>query len=132
MHSHLHTPYNASTLPLHHQHQITSYHTPHQAPKLTFPPSTDCEEIMTALDECHARGFIHKALGGCNDVKRDVNKCLAAERYARAKRNRDEAKEKRKKIERIWAEEKALAETGSISSLASSASASSGSSSAEK
>ncbi|PWY85195.1 UPF0287-domain-containing protein [Aspergillus eucalypticola CBS 122712] len=103
MHSHLHTPYNAN-----------------------------CEEIMTALDECHARGFIHKALGGCNDVKRDVNKCLAAERYARAKRNRDEAKEKRKKIERIWAEEKALAETGSISSLTSSASASSGSSSAEK
>ncbi|RAL02388.1 COX assembly mitochondrial protein [Aspergillus ibericus CBS 121593] len=83
MHSHLHTPYNAN-----------------------------CEEIMTALDECHARGFLHKALGGCNDVKRDVNKCLAAERYLRAKRNRDQAKENRKKIERIWADEKALEEGG--------------------
>ncbi|KAI9371995.1 UPF0287-domain-containing protein [Aspergillus egyptiacus] len=80
MHSHLHTPYNAN-----------------------------CEEIMTALDECHARGFLHKALGNCNDIKRDVNKCLAGERYQRAKRNRDEAREKRKRIEKIWAEERAVA-----------------------
>ncbi|KAL4952230.1 cytochrome c oxidase biogenesis protein Cmc1 like-domain-containing protein [Aspergillus filifer] len=67
MHSHLHTPYNVN-----------------------------CEEIMTALDECHARGFLHKALGNCNDIKRDVNKCLAGERYERAKRNRDDAREKRR------------------------------------
>ncbi|KAE8387653.1 UPF0287-domain-containing protein [Aspergillus alliaceus] len=79
MHSHLHTPYNAK-----------------------------CEEIMTALDECHARGFIHKALGNCNDIKRDVNKCLAAERFERAKRNRESARESRKRIEKIWADEKAF------------------------
>ncbi|KAB8212441.1 Cytochrome c oxidase biogenesis protein Cmc1 like [Aspergillus parasiticus SU-1] len=79
MHSHLHTPYNAN-----------------------------CEAIMTALDECHAKGFLHKALGNCNDIKRDVNKCLAAERYERAKRNRDAAKENRKRIEKIWADEKAF------------------------
>ncbi|KAK1143376.1 hypothetical protein N8T08_006704 [Aspergillus melleus] len=78
MHSHLHTPQNAN-----------------------------CEEIMTALDECHARGFLHKALGNCNDIKRDVNKCLSQERYARAKRNRDQARENRKRIEKIWADEKA-------------------------
>ncbi|KAE8150298.1 UPF0287-domain-containing protein [Aspergillus avenaceus] len=84
MHSHLHTPYNAN-----------------------------CEEIMTALDECHAKGFLHKALGNCNDIKRDVNKCLSAERYARAKRNRDAAKENRKRIEKIWADEKALERGGS-------------------
>lgn len=63
---------------------------------------------MTALDECHAKGFLHKALGNCNDIKRDVNKCLAAERYERAKRNRDAAKENRKRIEKIWADEKAF------------------------
>ncbi|EAU35276.1 conserved hypothetical protein [Aspergillus terreus NIH2624] len=79
MHSHLHTPHNAN-----------------------------CEEIMTALDECHARGFLHKALGGCNDIKREVNKCLSQERYARAKRNRDQARENRKRIEKIWADEKAF------------------------
>ncbi|RDW70780.1 COX assembly mitochondrial protein [Aspergillus mulundensis] len=80
MHSHLHTPYNIN-----------------------------CEEIMTALDECHAQGFLHKALGNCNDIKRDVNKCLAGERYERAKRNRDDARERRKRIEKIWADERAAA-----------------------
>ncbi|KAJ5721513.1 UPF0287-domain-containing protein [Penicillium malachiteum] len=78
MHSHLHTPYNIN-----------------------------CEEIMTALDECHARGFLYKALGNCNDIKRDVNKCLAAERFDRAKRNRDEARSNRRRIEDIWAKERA-------------------------
>ncbi|KAL2007985.1 hypothetical protein VTN00DRAFT_7967 [Thermoascus crustaceus] len=77
MHSHLHTPENAN-----------------------------CEAIMTALDECHARGFLWKALGNCNDIKRDVNKCLGAERFERAKRNREKARENRRRIERIWAEER--------------------------
>ncbi|KAJ5554902.1 hypothetical protein N7535_007345 [Penicillium sp. DV-2018c] len=79
MHSHLHTPYNAN-----------------------------CEEIMNALDECHAKGFLHKAIGSCNDIKRDVNKCLSAERYERAKRNRDEARSNRRRVEEIWAKEREL------------------------
>lgn len=73
---------------------------------------------MNALDECHARGFLYKAIGNCNDVKRDVNRCLGAERYARAKRNRDQARENRKRMERIWEDERALAMggPGSVSS----------------
>lgn len=63
---------------------------------------------MTALDECHARGFIYKALGNCNEVKREVNRCLAAERYDRAKRNRDQARSNRRRIEDIWAKEREL------------------------
>ena len=63
---------------------------------------------MNALDECHARGFLYKAIGSCNDIKRDVNRCLAAERYARAKRNRDQARDSRSRIEKIWAEERAF------------------------
>lgn len=66
---------------------------------------------MTALDQCHAQGFLHKALGNCNDIKREVNRCLAGERYERAKRNRDDAREKRRRIEKIWADERA-AESG--------------------
>lgn len=61
---------------------------------------------MTMLDECHARGFLWKAIGGCNDIKNQVNKCLGGERFIRAKRNRDQAREKRKRIEQIWAEER--------------------------
>lgn len=63
---------------------------------------------MTALDECHARGFLYKALGNCNEIKREVNRCLAAERYDRAKRNRDQARTNRRRIEEIWAKERAL------------------------
>ena len=61
---------------------------------------------MTALDECHARGFLWKALGHCNDIKRDVNRCLGAERVKRAQRNREQAREKRQRIEKIWEEER--------------------------
>ena len=59
---------------------------------------------MNLLDECHARGFLHKALGGCNEIKRDVNRCLGAERYERARKNREKARENRARIERIWKE----------------------------
>ncbi|KAI9931519.1 hypothetical protein AWENTII_001858 [Aspergillus wentii] len=74
---------------------------------LHTPQNVNCEEIMTALDECHARGFLYKALGNCNEVKREVNRCLGQERYARAKRNRDAARDNRKRIEKIWADERA-------------------------
>ena len=63
---------------------------------------------MTALDECHARGFLYKAVGNCNDIKREVNRCLASERYDRAKRNRDQARTNRRRIEEIWARERAM------------------------
>jgi COX assembly protein 2 len=60
---------------------------------------------MKLLDECHARGFLHKALGGCNEIKREVNRCLSAERYERARKNREKARENRARIERIWRED---------------------------
>ncbi|KAJ5154728.1 uncharacterized protein N7500_010167 [Penicillium coprophilum] len=92
MHSHLHTSYNAN-----------------------------CEEIMTALDECHAKGFLHKVIGSCNDIKRDVNKCLSAERYERAKRNRDDARSNRRRVEEIWAKERELDQGPAAATAASNA-----------
>ncbi|CAI7664130.1 unnamed protein product [Penicillium viridicatum] len=89
MHSHLHTSYNVN-----------------------------CEEIMTALDECHAKGFIHKAIGSCNDIKVEVNKCLSAERFDRAKRNRDEARSNRRRVEEIWAKERELGQGPTVDSAA--------------
>ena len=59
---------------------------------------------MSILDECHARGFIHKLFGGCNDAKRDVNACLRAERLERQAKNREAAKQKRARIEAVWKE----------------------------
>lgn len=42
--------------------------------------------------------------GGCNVAKRDVNKCLRAERMERTARNREEAKAKRERMRGIWRE----------------------------
>lgn len=63
-----------------------------------------CEDVMAILDECHARGFLHKALGGCNEAKQDVNLCLRAERLERQAKNREIAKQKRAKIKAVWDE----------------------------
>ena len=59
---------------------------------------------MEALDECHARGFLYKALGNCNAAKTAVNKCLRAERIERQRRNREDPvrKEKQQRIRGLW------------------------------
>jgi COX assembly protein 2 len=59
---------------------------------------------MTLLDECHARGFLWKAVGMCNDAKTQVNKCLRAQRLERTKANREAAKTKSQGIREKWAE----------------------------
>lgn len=59
---------------------------------------------MDALEECHARGFLWKSIGMCNDLKREVNKCLRAERLERTAHNREQAKERRQKMQAVWAE----------------------------
>jgi len=59
---------------------------------------------MAILDECHARGFLYKVIGGCNKAKQDVNKCLRAERLERTKGNRERAKLERQKVVEKWRE----------------------------
>ncbi|KAK4550090.1 hypothetical protein LTR36_003057 [Oleoguttula mirabilis] len=62
------------------------------------------DNIMNALDECHARGFMWKAIGMCSNLKTEVNKCLRSERLDRTAKNRELAREKRQKIKAVWAE----------------------------
>lgn len=57
---------------------------------------------MAILDECHARGFMWKAIGMCNGAKTNVNRCLRAQRLERTAKNREMAKEKRKEREDMW------------------------------
>lgn len=59
---------------------------------------------MKALDECHARGFLYRCIGGCNDAKNAVNMCLRAERVERTRLNREKAMAKRKEVEAVWAQ----------------------------
>ncbi|TWU71150.1 hypothetical protein ED733_001518 [Metarhizium rileyi] len=74
-------------------------------PHLHTKNALACEEIIAALEECHNRGFMHKATGGCNDVKDKVNRCLRLERGKLQAENRAAAKAKR---DRIKEEQKAL------------------------
>lgn len=57
---------------------------------------------MTALEECHARGFLWKSIGMCNDTKEQVTLCLRAERLKRTAANRAAAKVKREKVKKAW------------------------------
>lgn len=59
---------------------------------------------MNALEQCHAKGFLWKAVGMCSDTKREMNKCLRAKRLERTAQNREQAKEKREHIKKIWNE----------------------------
>ncbi|EMF13718.1 UPF0287-domain-containing protein [Sphaerulina musiva SO2202] len=63
-----------------------------------------CEELMNALEACHARGFLWKSMGMCSDAKTQVNKCLRAARLDRTAHNREVAKKKREHMNKVWAE----------------------------
>ena len=58
--------------------------------------------MIQALEDCHARGFLYKAVGLCNAAKRDVTLCLRAERFERSRKNREVAKAKRQQTEALW------------------------------
>ncbi|KAL1585796.1 hypothetical protein WHR41_04985 [Cladosporium halotolerans] len=73
-------------------------------PHLHTKDNVGCEEIMTALDECHARGFMWKAMGMCTNLKHDVNMCLRAARLERTAKNRELAKQKKERVNARWAE----------------------------
>ncbi len=59
---------------------------------------------MMAFEECHARGFIWKSLGMCNDAKEQMRMCLRAERIKRTAKNREIARMKREKVVQAWNE----------------------------
>ncbi|KZF26142.1 UPF0287-domain-containing protein [Xylona heveae TC161] len=73
-------------------------------PHLHTKDNSSCEEVMAMLDECHARGFLFKATGGCNDAKTAVNKCLRAARAERTKQNRADSGDQKTRIRAKWAE----------------------------
>jgi COX assembly protein 2 len=59
---------------------------------------------MTALEECHARGFMWKAIGMCSDIKKDLIKCLKEERVKQQTLNRTEVQDKKARIRQKWKE----------------------------
>ncbi|KAK1687625.1 hypothetical protein BDP55DRAFT_658959 [Colletotrichum godetiae] len=68
-------------------------------PHLHTKDNFECEDIMVALEECHAKGFMFKSLGGCNDAKDKVSECLRGARARRTEANRAAARAKREERE---------------------------------
>ncbi|KAF2459957.1 cytochrome c oxidase biogenesis protein Cmc1-like protein [Lineolata rhizophorae] len=71
-------------------------------PHLHTKATKNCEDVIMALEECHARGFLYRAFGGCSHAKHEVNMCLRAERIERTRQNREQAKVRREKIKKVW------------------------------
>lgn len=63
------TNYNESS-----EFQTTDVHK-----NLSYSIKKDCGELIKDLQECHAKGFFHKYMGGCNTIKQDLNACLREE-----------------------------------------------------
>ncbi|KDQ14043.1 hypothetical protein BOTBODRAFT_33159 [Botryobasidium botryosum FD-172 SS1] len=61
-----------------------------------------CKDMIIALHECHQTGLMHRYLGGCNDLKHELNMCLRKERIERTTHNRERAKERRKTTVDAW------------------------------
>ncbi|KIM80879.1 hypothetical protein PILCRDRAFT_822177 [Piloderma croceum F 1598] len=70
-------------------------------PQLQSEKRIVCKDLIQALDACHYSGW-RRLTGQCNHAKDQVNKCLHEETLKRAARNRDIAKESRRKVDNDW------------------------------
>ena len=59
---------------------------------------------MNALEECHAKGFMWKAMGMCNDAKQNLVDCLRAERLKSQSSNRNNVQDKKARVRQLWKE----------------------------
>ncbi|KAH8910807.1 UPF0287-domain-containing protein [Coniochaeta sp. PMI_546] len=73
-------------------------------PHLHTKDNLGCEEVMVALEQCHAQGFMWKAMGMCNDAKTELSKCLRAERVKMQAANRSGRSEKQDRVRQLWKE----------------------------
>jgi COX assembly protein 2 len=63
-----------------------------------------CEDLIAALEECHARGLLWKSMGMCGGAKDQLSKCLKGERTKQLAVNQSSSGEKKQKIKQLWEE----------------------------
>ncbi|EGS18782.1 uncharacterized protein CTHT_0053920 [Thermochaetoides thermophila DSM 1495] len=73
-------------------------------PLLHTKDNIGCEDLMNALEECHARGFLWKAIGMCSDTKKQLIDCLKVERAKSQTANRTSVEDKKARIRAKWKE----------------------------
>ncbi len=60
--------------------------------------------MINALEACHARGFMWKSLGLCNDAKEKLAACLRLERSKTQSTNRTNVQDKQSRVRQKWKE----------------------------
>ncbi|CAH7672765.1 hypothetical protein BY996DRAFT_6432329 [Phakopsora pachyrhizi] len=71
-------------------------------PHLTGNKVVACGKFIEALEACHNSGLWNYYTGGCNDVRRQLDKCLHDERMKRSSDHVKEGRRRRKELERVW------------------------------
>ena len=62
-----------------------------------------CGDIIRQLYECREEGgWMFRILGGCQDIDKQLGKCLRDERIDRTKRNQEKAKVRNQKKQEAW------------------------------
>ncbi|KAK3498027.1 cytochrome c oxidase biogenesis protein Cmc1 like-domain-containing protein [Neurospora hispaniola] len=73
-------------------------------PLLHTKDNAACYDVMVAFEECHARGFLWKSMGMCNELKEELAACLRAERFKTQKINQSSVADKKAIIRQKWKE----------------------------
>lgn len=57
-----------------------------------------CEEVIRALEECHAAHPLQKFVGKCNGLKAALDRCLAEEYLVRRELNHAQSMEEKRRL----------------------------------
>ena len=68
-------------------------------PLHSYQHSEECRAVIQALVRCHADHPWRKFFGACNDLKRELNRCLQRDYIARRQSNFEES-QRRKEVAR--------------------------------
>ncbi|KAK2556685.1 COX assembly mitochondrial protein 2-like protein [Acropora cervicornis] len=74
-------------------------------PSLAPHLHSECLKIIEQLHRCHEEHPVSKFLGKCNDIKRALNVCLKEEDLRKRRKNLEEARRKRKKLQEFCSDE---------------------------
>lgn len=65
----------------------------------------ECRKIIELLNQCHSDHPLGKFAGVCNDLKRQLNKCLQKEYVERRQKNYESAQKRKQAFQKLYKED---------------------------